>query len=93
MQFFSKYPLHNCKRADILNPDVKRESYSHKQKEFKMDHKFYDVKEKKAVTAAITEFVTYGKDGRTRYAFRGKTADGRNLTAFVSKEKWEAAQK
>ena len=58
-----------------------------------MDHKFYDVKEKKAVTAAITEFVTYGSEGRTRYAFRGKTADGRNLTAFVKKEVWDKANK
>ena len=56
-----------------------------------MDHKFYDVKEKKAVTAAITEFVTYGSEGRTRYAFRGKTADGRNLTAFVTKAVWDKA--
>ena len=58
-----------------------------------MNHKFYDVKEKKAVTTAITEFVTYGSEGRTRYAFRGKTADGRNLTAFVSKAVWEKAKK
>ena len=72
---------------------MKEMMFTHQTKEFKMDHKFYDVKEKKAVTTAITEFVTYGKDGRTRYAFRGKTADGRNLTAFVSKDAWEKAQK
>lgn len=72
---------------------MKIELFTHQTKELKMDHKFYDVKEKKAVTTAITEFVTYGKDGRTRYAFRGKTADGRNLTAFVSKDAWEKAQK
>lgn len=57
-----------------------------------MDHKFYDVKAKAKVTAKVTEKVSYGKKGNERYAFKAKTADGRNLTAFVSKETWDAAK-
>ncbi len=57
-----------------------------------MKHSFYDVKEKKKVDAEITEKVTYGKKGNERYAFKAKTSDGRNLTAFVSKDKWDAAK-
>lgn len=30
--------------------------------------------------------------GRKRYAFKGKTADGRSLTAFVGKDVWEKAK-
>jgi hypothetical protein len=56
-----------------------------------MKHSFYDVKEKKKVQAAITEKVTYGKKGNERYAFKAKTKDGRNLTAFVSKDVWDKA--
>ncbi len=58
-----------------------------------MKHSFYDVKAKAKVETEITEFVTYGTDGRKRYAFKGKTQDGRSLTAFVSKDTWEAAKK
>lgn len=56
-----------------------------------MTKEFYDVKFKKKVTAEITEKVTYGKGNRIRYAFRAKTADGRNLTRFASKADWDAA--
>lgn len=56
-----------------------------------MDHTFYDVKNKKSVTTKITECVTYTKGSRTSYALKGKTEDGRNLTAFVKKEVWEKA--
>ena len=56
-----------------------------------MQAEFYDVKARKKVTAEVTEKVTYGKDGRKRYAFRGKTADGRNLTKFVGEDAWKAA--
>ena len=59
----------------------------------KMDHTFYDVKNKKSVTTKITECVTYTKGSRTSYAFKGKTEDGRNLTAFVKKEVWDKANK
>ena len=57
-----------------------------------MKHDFSDVKAKAKVTAEVTEKVTYGKKGNERYAFKAKTADGRNLTAFVSKDKWTAAK-
>lgn len=57
-----------------------------------MKHSFYDVKAKQKVEAEVTDFVTYGKDNQTRYAFKAKTADGRNLTAFVKKEDWEKAK-
>ena len=39
-----------------------------------MDHKFYDVKKKEAVTTAITECKVYGEGTRVRYAVCGKTA-------------------
>ncbi len=58
-----------------------------------MKHSFYDVKAKAKVSADVTDFVTYGDDSRKRYAFKAKTKDGRNLTAFVSKEVWEKAKK
>ena len=54
-----------------------------------MKHSFYDVKAKKKVEAEVTEKVTYGKKGNERYAFKGKTKDGRSLTAFVSKSVWD----
>ncbi|HOS44360.1 MAG TPA: hypothetical protein PK794_11750 [Armatimonadota bacterium] len=53
---------------------------------------FYDVKTRQKVEADVTEKVVYGEGGRERYAFRGKTADGRTLTKFVSKDEWEKAQ-
>ena len=58
----------------------------------KMDYEFYDVKAKAKVKTAVTDFATYGKGSSTRYAFKGKTKDGRNLTTFVSKETFEKAQ-
>ena len=36
--------------------------------------------------------MTFGDAGRMRYAFKGKTADGRSLTAFVGKSVWEKAK-
>ena len=56
-----------------------------------MQHKFYDVKARSHITTDVTEKVSYGEKGKERYAFRGKTADGRNLTAFVSKAVWDKA--
>lgn len=56
-----------------------------------MKHTFYDVKAKKKVEAEVINKVTYGKKGNERYAFKAKTADGRNLTAFVSKDVWDRA--
>lgn len=50
---------------------------------------FYDVKHRKKVTARITEKVSYGDINKMRYAFKGKTEDGRSLTAFVAKEVWD----
>ena len=57
-----------------------------------MKHDFYDVKNQEKVTTDVLECVTYGTE-RLRYALRGKTADGRNLTAFVNKATWEEAKK
>ena len=57
-----------------------------------MNHDFYDVKAKAKVNTKITACVTYGDASRTRYAFKGQTADGRSLTAFVGKEVWEKAK-
>ena len=58
---------------------------------------FYDVKEGKKVGVDESK-VTKKKYTRTtktgkiseRYALRGKTSDGRNLTKFVSKADWDA---
>ena len=56
-----------------------------------MDVEFYDVKARKKVKASVDSKVKYGKNGRERYAFRGKTSDGRNLTRFVGKGEWDGA--
>ncbi len=53
---------------------------------------FYDVKLKTKVDAEITEKVVYGEKGKERYAFKGKTSDGRNLTKFASKDAWDKAK-
>lgn len=50
---------------------------------------FYDVKLRKKVDAEVKEKVKYGKPGNERYAIRGKTQDGRNLTKFVGKADWD----
>ncbi len=57
-----------------------------------MKHNFYDVKMKQKVEADVTEKVTYGEPPKLKYAFKAKTSDGRNLTAFVGKAKWDEAQ-
>ncbi len=54
-----------------------------------MKHSFYDVKAKAKVETDVTEKASYGEKGKERYAFKGKTDDGRNLTAFVSKATWD----
>ncbi len=54
-----------------------------------MKHSFYDVKAKAKVEADVTERVTYGEGKKLRYAFKGKTEDGRNLTAFVGKATYD----
>ena len=56
-----------------------------------MDSTFYDVKTRAKVQTAVVEKVEYGDDGRKRYAVRGVTKDGRNLTKFVSKDAWDKA--
>lgn len=53
---------------------------------------FYDVKLRKKVDAEVVEKVVYGEKGKQRYALRGKTSDGRNLTKFVSKKDWDAVR-
>ena len=57
-----------------------------------MKHSFYDVKLRKKVTAEVTDFKSYGKGTSKRFAFKAKTKDGRNLTAFVSKADWDKAK-
>jgi hypothetical protein len=53
---------------------------------------FYDVKTKQKVEADVTEKVVYGEQGKERYALRGRTDDGRNLTKFVSKAEWDKVE-
>ncbi len=54
-----------------------------------MKAEFYDVKLRKKVEADVVDKVEYGKEGNKRYAIRGKTDDGRNLTKFVGKADWD----
>ena len=56
-----------------------------------MQAEFYDVKAREKVTTDVVQKVTYGKGGRLRYALRGQTSDGRNLTKFVSEDAWKSA--
>lgn len=55
-----------------------------------MEAEFYDVKAKAKVKATVTEKVFFEKNNR--YAFKAKTEDGRNLTRFVSKADYDAAE-
>ena len=57
-----------------------------------MKAKFYDVKKRENIEATVTDKITYGQKGRERFAFRGTTSDGRNLTRFVSKKEWDNAK-
>ena len=53
---------------------------------------FYDVKirAKVKIDDSKIDKTTYtSKNNQVRYAIRGKTADGRSLTKFVSKADWE----
>ena len=45
---------------------------------------FYDVKTRQSVEADVTGKKVYQGKGGKRYALKGKTSDGRNLTKFVS---------
>ena len=60
-----------------------------------MSVEFYDVKTRQKVKiddkqVLKTTFTT--KNGQVRYRYRGKTADGRMLTKFVSKADWDKAK-
>ena len=53
---------------------------------------FYDVKVRAKVKIEdknVTKTTFTSKNNQVRYAIRGKTADGRSLTKFVSKSDWE----
>lgn len=58
-----------------------------------MTAEFYDVKAKAKVTAKVTGCEKYEKNGKYRYALKGETKDGRTLTVFCSKEKYDKACK
>ncbi len=58
---------------------------------------FYDVKIRQSVelpesSVTKTKYERTTKEGKTqiRYALRGKTDDGRNLTKFVGQADWDA---
>ena len=62
-----------------------------------MSVEFYDVKNRQKVMVedsqiTKTSYTSTTKNGsvRTRYAFRGKLSDGRNVTKFCSKDDWDA---
>jgi hypothetical protein len=55
-----------------------------------MKMQFYDVKKRMKVEADVVDKVEYQVNGVTRYAVKGKTEDGRNLTKFVSKKDYDS---
>lgn len=55
-----------------------------------MKMKFYDVKKRESVETEVVEKTTYQVRGQTRYAVKGKTSDGRNLTRFVNKQVYDS---
>ena len=55
-----------------------------------MTDTFYDVKAKTKVEAEVIGKVVYGEGTKQRYALKAKTADGRNLTKFVGKDKFDS---
>ncbi len=56
-----------------------------------MKTSFYDVKKKAIVETEVTDKKEYTVNGKPRYALKGKTADGRNLTKFASKADYDKA--
>lgn len=58
--------------------------------EFIMKMMFYDVKKRMKVEAEVTDRVEYKVNNVTRYAVKGKTEDGRNLTKFVSEKDYNS---
>ena len=50
---------------------------------------FYDVKLKKKVECPVVGKEEYGEEGKKRYALKGKTADGRSLTVFCTKDVYD----
>ncbi len=58
-----------------------------------MEASFYDVKAKAKVTAKVISREKYESKGKTRYALKGKAADGRTLTVFCSKADYDKAGK
>jgi len=56
-----------------------------------MKMKFYDVKTRRSLEADVTDKQTYKGRSGVRYAVKGKTPDGRNLTRFVSKDEYDKA--
>jgi hypothetical protein len=53
--------------------------------------KFYDVKTRQSVEVPVTAKKVYQGKGGKRYALKGKTSDGRNLTKFVSEADFNAS--
>lgn len=53
---------------------------------------FYDLKNRKRVELTVTEKVTMTVRGAARYAFKGVTEDGRTLTLFTNKEKFDSCK-
>ena len=53
--------------------------------------KFYDVKTRQSVETEVTGKKEYLTNGQVRFAVKGKTTDGRNLTRFVSRNEYDSA--
>jgi hypothetical protein len=53
---------------------------------------FYDVKTRQKVSiekSKVKKTTFNTKNGQVRHGLRAKTADGRNLTKFISKAEWD----
>ncbi len=57
-----------------------------------MKHTFYDFEMKQKVQADVSDKLAYGCSEKPRYVFKAKTFDGRDLTSFVSRNKWISAE-
>lgn len=55
-----------------------------------MDFEFYSISKRKKVTAKVVAKVDASTEKRKSYILKGQTADGKKLTAMVSKETYDS---
>jgi len=82
---------HHIVICDLDKPGQVIYHRKNKERRDTMKASFYDVKTKQKVEADVTGKEEYNVKGTTRYALKGKTSDGRNLTKFVNKADYDKA--